>query len=300
MAYYGGRYLWYLPPRSPRTSLMSLRPHIIEPVPEETARVARAAFPKGPPYLTFRDALGTIFQDEDFSALFPAWGHPGLPPWRLALVTIMPFRENLADRQAAEAVRARIDWKYLLSLELTDPGFDFSVLSEFRDRLLAGSAEELLLDKLLERCRALGWLKVRGQQRTDSTHVLSAIRVLNRLELVAETLRAALNAVATVAPDWLQAVTPLAWYERYSRRIEESRLPKATAAREAYAHTVGEDGFMLLDALETPDAPAALRQVPRLEALRRTWQRHYERLACAPAAPGSPAERPVRFKASRD
>jgi transposase len=232
---------------------MSLHPHVIEPVPEETARIAHAAFPKGHPYLTFRDAFGTIFQDEDFATLFPAWGQPGLPPWRLALVTIMQFRENLADRQAAEAVRARIDWKYLLSLELTDPGFDFSVLSEFRDRLLAGSAAELLLDKLLERCRALGLLTARGQQRTDSTHVLAASRVLNRLELVAETLRAALNAVATVAPDWLQAITPLAWYERSSRRIEESRLPKDTAEREAYAHTVGEDGFRLLDLLETPE-----------------------------------------------
>jgi transposase len=223
---------------------MSLHPHVIVPVPEETARVARAAFPKGHPYLTFRDALGTVFQDEGFSALFPVRGQPGLPPWRLALVTIMQFRETLADRQAAEAVRARIDWKYLLSLDLTDPGFDFSVLSEFRDRLLAGSAEELLLDKLLERCRALGLLTARGQQRTDSTHVLAAVRVLNRLELVAETLRAALNALATVAADWLQAVSPLAWYERYSRRIEESRLPKAKAAREAFAHTVGEDGFL--------------------------------------------------------
>src|SRR5215813_11433505 len=226
---------------------MSLHPHIIAPVPEATARIAHAAFPKGHPSLTVRDALGTIFQDEDFTTLFPAWGQPGLPPWRLALVTIMQFRENLADRQAAEAVRARIDWKYLLSLELTDPGFDFSVLSAFRDRLLAGSAEALLLDKLLERCRALGLLTARGQQRTDSTHVLAAVRVLNRLELVAETLRAALNALATLAPAWLQAVSPLAWYERYSRRIEESRLPKAQAAREAYAHTVGEDGFLLLD-----------------------------------------------------
>ena len=279
---------------------MSLHPHVIEPVPEETARIAHAAFPKGHPYLTFRDALGTIFQDEDFAALFPAWGQPGLPPWRLALVTIMQFRENLADRQAAEAVRARIDWKYLLSLELTDPGFDFSVLSEFRDRLLAGSAEELLLDKLLERCRALGLLTARGQQRTDSTHVLAAIRVLNRLELVAETLRAALNAVATVAPDWLQALTPLAWYERYSRRIEESRLPKATAAREAYAQTVGEDGFLLLDALDTPDAPEGLRELPSMEALRRTWQRHYERTACAPASPGASPASQVRFKASRE
>jgi transposase len=279
---------------------MSLHPHVIAPVPDETARVARAAFPKGHPYLTFRDALGTIFQDEDFSALFPAWGHPGLSPWRLALVTIMQFRENLADRQAAEAVRARIDWKYLLSLELTDPGFNFSVLSEFRDRLLAGSAEELLLDNLLERCRALNLLKARGQQRTDSTHVLAAIRVLNRLELVAETLRAALNAVATVAPDWLQALSPLAWYERYSRRIEESRLPKGQAEREAYAHTVGEDGFLLLDALDTADAPEGLRELPSIDALRRTWQRHYDRTVDEAMAIGEGAQRRVRFKTNRE
>jgi transposase len=279
---------------------MSLHPHVIVPVPEETARVARAAFPKGHPYLTFRDALGTIFQDEDFSALFPVWGQPGLPPWRLALVTILQFRENLADRQAAEAVRARIDWKYLLSLELTDPGFDFSVLSEFRDRLLAGSAEELLLDKLLERCRALGLLTARGRQRTDSTHVLAAIRVLNRLELVAETLRAALNAVATVAPAWLQAVTPLAWYERYSRRIEESRLPKDKAAREAYAQMVGEDGFQFLDALEAPDAPQEARELPILESLRRTWQRHYERTGTTASAEGGGRTYRVRFKSPQE
>src|SRR3989441_5135901 len=279
---------------------MSLHPHPLEPVPEETARVARAAFPKGHPSLTLRDALGTIFQDEDFAALFPIGGQPGLPPWRLALVTIMQFRETLADRQAAEAVRARIDWKYLLSLELTDPGFDFSVLSEFRDRLLAGSAEALLLDKLLERCRVLGLLKARGPQRTDSTHVLAAIRVLNRLELVAETLRATLNALATVAPDWLQGLTPLAWYERYSRRIEESRLPKDTAEREAYAQMVGADGFHFLDLLETPEAPVGLRELPHLEALRRTWQRHYERTACEPASPGAPPERRGRVKAGPD
>src|SRR5215475_5983453 len=227
------------PPRR-RTSVMSLRPHALESVPEETVRVARAAFPKGNPYLLLRDTLGTIFRDDDFAPCFPLEGQPGLPPWRLALVTLMQFRENLADRQAAEAARARIDWKYLLGLELSDPGFDFSVLSEFRDRLLAGGAEDLLLDTLLEQGRALGWLPPRGQQRTDSTHVLAAIRVLNRLELVAETLRAALNAVATVAPTWLQTLSPLAWYDRYGRRIEDARLPKDKAAREAYAQRVGE------------------------------------------------------------
>src|SRR5919199_2869085 len=201
---------------------MSLHPHHpIGPVPKQTARIARAAFPKGSPYLTLRDALGSVFTDRDFADLYPEQGQPGYPPWRLALVTLMQFREGLSDRQAAEAVRARIDWKYLLGLELTDPGFDFSVLCEFRDRLLAGSAAEWLLAKLLERCRTLGLLKARGQPRTDSTPVLAAIRVLNRLALVAETLRATLNALATVAPDWLQGLAPLAWYERYGRRIEE-------------------------------------------------------------------------------
>jgi transposase len=279
---------------------MSLHPHLIAPVPEETARVARAAFPKGHPYLTFREALGTIFQDEDFASLYAHTGQPGFTPWRLALVTIMQFRENLADRQAAEAVRARIDWKYLLSLELTDPGFDFSVLSEFRDRLLAGSAEELLLDKLLERCQGLGLLKARGQQRTDSTHVLAAVRVLNRLELVAETLRATLNELATVAPDWLRDVAPLEWYERYGKRIEDARLPREKAAREAYAQLVGEDGFALLDALEAPDVPEAVLQAPSITTLRRVWQRHYERITGTGATPKKRGAPRVRFKANRD
>jgi len=279
---------------------MSLHPQPIGPIPEQTARVAHAAFPKGHPYLTFRDALGTIFQDEDFTALFPAWGYPGLPPWRLALVTLMQFREHLADRQAAEAVRARIDWKYLLGLDLTDPGFDFSVLSEFRDRLLAGSAEALLLEKLLERCRTMGLLKARGQQRTDSTHVLAAIRVMNRLELVAETLRATLNELATVAPAWLQAMAPLAWYERYGKRIEDTRLPQGQASRDAYAQIVGEDGFALLDALEAPETPAHLRELPVMTALRQTWQRHYDRATSEGAAPGHPPTSSVRFKPNRD
>jgi transposase len=278
---------------------MALRPHALEPGPEETARVARAAFPQGHPYLTLRDALGTIFQDDDFTDLYSHEGQPGLSAWRLALVTLRQFRETRSDRQAAESVRARIDWQYLLSLDLTNPGFDFSVLRAFRDRRLAGSAVERWLDKLLERCRAMGWLKARGQQRTDSTHVLAAMRVLNRLELVAETLRAALNAVATVAPAWLQTLSPLAWYDRDGRRIEDARLPKDPAEREAYAQTVGEDGFHCLDALETPEAPQAARALPLLAPLRRTWQRHYDRTVDETVgAGGGPAHR-VRFKTNR-
>ena len=117
---------------------MSFKPQTIEPIPQETVHVATSAFPKGNLYMCMRDELGAIFSDEQFAPLFARRGQPAYSPWRLALVCVMQYVENLSDRQAAEAVRARIDWKYALSLELTDQGFDYSVLSEFRQRLILG------------------------------------------------------------------------------------------------------------------------------------------------------------------
>src|ERR671932_1246645 len=194
---------------------MSLRPQPpLPPVPDATARVARAAFRRGDPYVLRRDRLGAVVDDAGFADLYPALGQPAYAPWRLALVTLMQFREGLSDRQAAEAVRGRIDWKYLLALDLADAGFDHSVLCEFRARLLQHKASERLLGRVLDAAREGGLLKARGRQRTDSTHVLAAIRTLNRVELLAETLRSALNEVAAAAPDWLRALAPPAWFER--------------------------------------------------------------------------------------
>jgi transposase len=229
---------------------MSLRPEEILPVPEETRRVAEAAFPRGNIYMRMRDELGAIYDDQLFISLFPARGQPAESPWRLALTTVMQFAEGLSDRQAADAVRSRIDWKYALSLELTDPGFDHTVLSEFRTRLVAGQAELLRLDTFLARVRERGLLKVRGRQRTDSTHVLAAIRVLNRLERVGETLRHALNSLAVVAPAWLQAQAPAAWFTRDGRRLEHDHVPQTAAARETLAAAIGADGRQLLHAVE--------------------------------------------------
>ena len=175
---------------------MSLHARKPDPIPEETARVARAAFPDGTLYLRMREALDVIYSDEDFADLFPTRGQPAEAPWRLALATIFQFAEDLSDREAADAVRGRIDWKYALCLELTDPGFDHSVLSEFRTRLLIGGAERRLLDLLVDCARDRGLLKARGRQRTDSTHVLAAVRALNRVELVTETMRHALTVLA--------------------------------------------------------------------------------------------------------
>ena len=256
---------------------MSVSPEPIAPVPSETVRVAKAAFPKGNPYLTFRDVLGVIFGDADFAHLFSHTGQPAVPPWRLAIITLMQFRENLSDRQAAESVRSRIDWKYLLGLELTDAGFDHSVLCEFRSRLLSGKSEHLLLERLLEQCQTLGLIKTRGKQRTDSTRVISSIRQLNRLELVAETLRAALNELAIHYPEWLKLISPKEWYKRYGQRIEDYRLPETSAQRDTYAQQVGEDGYYLLDCLTQTNRTIHWQQLASIKALKIAWQRHYER-----------------------
>ncbi len=254
---------------------MSLHPQSPDPIPDDTARVARAAFPAGNLYLRMRDALGVLYQDEDFARLFPARGQSAEAPWRLALITVFQFAESLSDREAADAVRGHIDWKYVLSLDLADPGFDHTVLSEFRSRLVDGGAEHILLDTLLERCRSLGLWKAHGHQRSDSTHVLAAVRALNRLELVRETLRHALDALATVAGPWLRTHAPPEWVERYAGRSDALRLPKSQEAQRALANTIGADGGTLLTAIYSPTAPRWLRAVPAVETLRRVWGQNY-------------------------
>lgn len=254
---------------------MSLHPQATYPVPEETQRVARAAFPRGNIYMQVADRLGTIYHDTQFAGLFPTRGQPADAPTRLALATVLQFAEGLSDRQAADAVRSRIDWKYVLGLELTDPGFHHTVLSEFRTRLVAGEAAQLLLDALLTLAQAQGLLKVRGRQRTDSTHVLAAIRVLNRLERVGETLRAALNNLAVVAPAWLQTLAPPEWYDRYSHRVENYQFPKSEAARQAFAAVIGADGQRLLQAIDAAIEQPWLQEVPAIQTLRRVWAEQY-------------------------
>lgn len=211
---------------------MSLKPTPIPPVPEATAYVARAVFPRGKVLMQLRDTLGTVYSDDQFADLFPAHGHPAVAPWRLALVPVVQVMEHVTDRQAADAVRRCLDGKYLLSLELTDGGFDLTVLSEFRTRLLQGSAELRLLERFLTRCREEGWLKARGRQRTDSTHVLAKIRALHRLVCVAQTLVYVLNVLAEVAPEWVRASVPAEWVERDGDRLEHERLPQKEDERQ--------------------------------------------------------------------
>ncbi|WP_251502322.1 IS1182 family transposase, partial [Actinacidiphila cocklensis] len=254
---------------------MSLHARKTDGVPEETARVARAAFPKGSLAMRIRDELGELFLDEDFAGLYPSRGKPAWSPRRLALVSVMQFAEGLSDRQAADAVRGRLDWKYLLGLELSDPGFDHSVLTEFRDRLIAGNAGIELLDRVLQAAAEHGLLKAGGRARTDSTIVLSAARQINGLVRLGETLRAALNSVAACEPEWLAGWAPPEWFDRYAIRFEDTRLPKGKAKQIELIEQIGADGLRLLEAVHAPDAPASLWSLGRVQTLRQMWIQQY-------------------------
>jgi transposase len=255
---------------------MSLQPQSIPEVPPQTAQVAKAAFRRGNRYMMMRDQLGEIYQDWDFVELFAVRGRSGETPWRLALVIVFQYLEGLSDAQAAEAVRSRIDWKYALSLGLEDDGFDASVLSEFRSRLITGNAEARLLEIMLAHFKAAGYIKARGRQRTDSTHVLAAVRAVNRLVLVGETLRHALNVLAVSAPEWLKPQIVPVWLERYERRIDDYRLPKTATERQALAEQIGADGRQLLQAIFAPTSPGWLRELEAVRILARVWLQQYE------------------------
>jgi transposase len=257
---------------------MSLHPAALPALPDDTARIAKAAFKRhGSLYLTIGDQLGTLFDDVDFACLYATDGQPALSPNLLALVTIFQFMENLPDREAADAVRSRLDWKYALHLTLADMGFDSSVLSEFRERLAGHAVAQTMFAQVLKRLQALGLVQKGGKQRTDATAVLAATQVLDRVQLVAETLRLALEALSAYRPAWLRRIALPHWYERYSLVLTGYRLPRTKEKQEALALDIGRDGFHLLGALSRVDAPSQAATLPEVALLAQVWQQQFER-----------------------
>lgn len=252
-------------------------------LPEDTARLAKAVFKrKGNVYLTIGDQLGALFDNVDFAALYAADGKPAVSPNLLALVLVFQFMENLPDRETADAVRSRIDWKYALHLPLADTGFDDSVLSEFRERLTEHETALRMFEAVLVRLQALGLLRKGGKQRTDASYVLGATQVLSRVQLVAETMRLALEALADERPAWLRRIALPHWYERYSLVLTGFRLPRTKEKQEALALEIGQDGFHLLAALAAADVPESTRQLAAVQLLVQIWQQQFEQHADGP------------------
>ena len=255
-----------------------------EPDPQIAAAIA-AKYPGRRPRplaVQVRDRLGQWLADEEFAAAFGIRGRPGWSPSRLALVTILQRAERLTDRQAAEAVRTRIDWQYLLGLPLDDPGFDHTVLAEFRARVADAGLGQVALDALLAELAAGGLVKAGGRQRTDSTHVVAAVAALNRLELAGESVRAALEALAAAHPDWLaERICVADWNRRYGTPMTSWRPPQSEARRDELAIAYARDGYALLEAVYDPSAPPWLRELPAVDVLRRVLLQNYTRTITA-------------------
>ncbi|MGW2370442.1 transposase [Streptomyces sp. NPDC001667] len=238
--------------------------------------MARAAFPKGSLPIRVRDRLAGVFADEPFAGSFGVRGAPGGPPAVLSLVTVLQFTENLTGRQAAEAARERLLWKYALGMELADAGFDFTVLSKFRARLTGHGLERVVFGLLVDHCRQAGLIGAGGKQRTGSTHVISAVRDLNRLELAGESVRAALEALAVVAPAWLAEqvdVTEFAY--RYGPRINGWTMPSSETRRDRLAQVFAQDGYAVVRAAFDADAPVWIRDVEAVQVLRQVLVQTY-------------------------
>jgi transposase len=260
-----------------------LRPVSPGQVPAATAELAWKVHPRGTDEMRVRDALGPLFADEDFAAgrfagMFPQRGQPGLSPGLLAMVTVLQFLHHLSDREAVAAVADRISWKYALGLELEATGFDASVLSEFRDRLAEPGRADALLEVVLQRLKTAGLIRPGQAVRTDSTHVLAAVRALNRVEHAGESLRAALEEIAGIWPEWIVPLLDPGWHHRYSRKVETGRLlgrgaGKTTMAK--LAGQIGADGAALLARIDTDRSAGWMSELPQVAYLRAFWAVHF-------------------------
>jgi transposase len=260
-----------------------LRPARAGEIPEATAALARKVHPRGTDEMRVRDALGPLFDDEDFAderfaGMYSGQGRPVLSPALLAMVTVLQFKANLSDREAAAAVADRISWKYCLGLELDALGFDHTVLSEFRARLAGPGMADGLLDAVLDLLKDAGLVRAGGRVRTDSTHVIAAVRNLNRVEGVGEGLRAALEEIAAISPGFLVPLLAPGWDERYGRKVETSRLlgrggKKTTMA--VLAGQIGADGQALLAAIDADRTAGWMNDLPRVRIMRMLWDQQF-------------------------
>lgn len=277
-----------------------LRPVSAGGVPAATAELAWRVHPRGTDEMRVRDALGPLFTDEDFTAgvfagMFADRGRPGLSPAVLAMVTVLQFLHHLSDREAAEAVADRISWKYALGWELDATGFDASVLSEFRDRLVAPGRADGLLELVLDRLKAAGLVRSGQKVRTDSTHVIAAVRVLNRIEHCGESLRAAAEEIARISPDWIVPLLDEGWYRRYGRKVETARLlgrgPGKTSP-DKLIRQIGADGAVLLAAIDADTAAGWMDRLPQVAYLRLVWSQQYRPGPGGTLVPVDPGQAP--------
>jgi len=243
------------------------------PMPTETEKIGQKLLAENDVYRLIGDRLFVQLKEAEYADLYSIEGKPGISPILLAFITVFQFMEKLADRQAIRALRMRLDWKYALHLPLEYEGFDFSVLSEFRDRLIKGQAEGRVFEKLVEQIRGLGLIKEHGKQRSDSIAMLTKVRRLCRLETVVETLRLAIVAIVNIDQRWSKEILPPSWEEKYGERFVRQRYSEKEW--QEYEEQIGENGQWLIERLEKGSVPAEVQNLPEVQVLKTVWTQQF-------------------------
>lgn len=259
---------------------MSLQWQLPREIPADTLQIGQAVLREENVYRQIGERFHAIFPEESvFAPMYKSTGRGAIPPLLAGLVTVFQMLEKVPDRLAAQYVATRLDWKYALHLPLTYPGFHFSDLCTFRQRLLKYKRERALFEGLLRRLKELGLIKRRGTIRTDSTHVLGVVEHLSQLELVAESVRVALRATTELAPEWVGQQVPDAFREAYQERLSEYGLSEREV--QVKLGQAGRDGFWLLAQIEQ-SAPKRVRELTAVETLRKVLAQQF------PQGPGGP------------
>jgi len=222
-------------------------------------------------YRIIGDQLFSFLPEEELTSMYAPGGRSSINPILLSFVTIFQYLEDIPDRVAALWVKTRLDWKYALHLPLDDGGFHYADLCNFRKRLLLHGKESLIFEELLRKIEALGFLKKRGYQRTDSTHVLAVVRQLSRLENLSEGLRMALKAVEQADAAFYQAKLPALYREHWSKPLNDYQM--TDAERKEALERVGQDIDWLLGFLKTNRE--SFLCFPALQVLQTLFSQHF-------------------------
>lgn len=249
-----------------------------QPLPENTARAARSVFNVENLYLAIGDQLDALFDDLNLDDLDAFGEKRANALLTLGMVTIFQFAEWLPDRQAADAVRTRLDWKYALHLPLDHPGIDPSALSEFRRRLQLNTAGQLVFRRMLSRVAELGLLGQGDKRQADVDEVLAAVDTLSRVEQLAEAMGRTIEALASRQPEWLRAISLPHWYERYDQGFSTQQWPSSTGELDGLAQAIGADISYLLKTIAEIEAPG-VPPLPEVQVLQRI--RHQPSESCS-------------------
>ena len=226
-------------------------------------------------YLTIQHVIAPLIKDEDYAEMYSHLGRSPVSPRTLVLAMLLQFLENLSDRRTARSVRFRLDWKMVIGLAAGDPGFHFSDLGEFRNRLEKHNKERAAFDALLKKLEELGLIRKHQKQRLDATHIFGHLRKLSRLKCIAESIRLTLKRLADLLGDTdFERLVPIEIRELYTDELTTQHMDDQTVRRSL--RSAGGHALTLLERVAGHCKSSELLLLEPIKTLGRIFDQYFE------------------------